>query len=187
MVVVFIVKELNDRFKSKLPVPIPIEVIMVCITQHNPSNKQLKNRTTNLWFYKGVTTLFMCKEACITIWDVKCQCVNREFGHQLATQCVSCLLSSTDCHRMWGFICIWLQDKIWDWRCWLYPKRVGCAFVNHTKATVKCITHNFYKIDLKYKRTIPKSCQYHYSDMWLIWLPWAKGKVKRSSFFCCCF
>lgn len=29
MVVVFIVKELNDRFKSKLPVPIPIEVIMV--------------------------------------------------------------------------------------------------------------------------------------------------------------
>lgn len=35
IVVVFIVKELNDRFKSKLPVPIPIEVIMVsnnCIT-----------------------------------------------------------------------------------------------------------------------------------------------------------
>lgn len=29
MVVVFVVKELNDRFKSKLPVPIPIEVIMV--------------------------------------------------------------------------------------------------------------------------------------------------------------
>ncbi len=29
MVVVFIVKEINDRFKSKLPVPIPIEVIMV--------------------------------------------------------------------------------------------------------------------------------------------------------------
>ena len=29
IVVVFIVKELNDRFKSKLPVPIPIEVIMV--------------------------------------------------------------------------------------------------------------------------------------------------------------
>ena len=29
MVVVFIVKELNDRYKSKLPVPIPIEVIMV--------------------------------------------------------------------------------------------------------------------------------------------------------------
>uniref|UniRef100_A0A8C6NK56 Solute carrier family 26 member 3 n=1 Tax=Nothobranchius furzeri TaxID=105023 RepID=A0A8C6NK56_NOTFU len=31
MVVVFIVKELNDRFKSKLPVPIPVEVIMVSI------------------------------------------------------------------------------------------------------------------------------------------------------------
>lgn len=29
LVVVFIVKELNDRFKSMLPVPIPIEVIMV--------------------------------------------------------------------------------------------------------------------------------------------------------------
>ncbi|KAJ8269172.1 hypothetical protein COCON_G00117790 [Conger conger] len=29
MVVVFIVKELNDRYKSKLPVPIPIEVIMI--------------------------------------------------------------------------------------------------------------------------------------------------------------
>ena len=29
MVVVFIVKELNDRYKAKLPVPIPIEVIMV--------------------------------------------------------------------------------------------------------------------------------------------------------------
>uniref|UniRef100_A0A7N6BWC5 STAS domain-containing protein n=1 Tax=Anabas testudineus TaxID=64144 RepID=A0A7N6BWC5_ANATE len=29
MGVVFIVKEINDRFKSKLPVPIPIEVIMV--------------------------------------------------------------------------------------------------------------------------------------------------------------
>lgn len=29
MVVVFIVKELNDRFKAKLPVPIPIEVIVV--------------------------------------------------------------------------------------------------------------------------------------------------------------
>lgn len=29
MVAVFVVKELNDRFKSKLPVPIPIEVIMV--------------------------------------------------------------------------------------------------------------------------------------------------------------
>lgn len=29
MVVVFIVKELNDRYRSKLPVPIPIEVIMV--------------------------------------------------------------------------------------------------------------------------------------------------------------
>ncbi|XP_034019651.1 chloride anion exchanger-like [Thalassophryne amazonica] len=32
MVVVFIVKELNDRYKSKLPVPIPIEVIMTVIT-----------------------------------------------------------------------------------------------------------------------------------------------------------
>ncbi|XP_022077806.1 chloride anion exchanger [Acanthochromis polyacanthus] len=31
MVVVFIVKELNDRYKSKLPVPIPIEVIMTVI------------------------------------------------------------------------------------------------------------------------------------------------------------
>ncbi|XP_061107821.1 solute carrier family 26 member 3, tandem duplicate 2 [Conger conger] len=31
MVVVFIVKELNDRYKSKLPVPIPIEVIMTII------------------------------------------------------------------------------------------------------------------------------------------------------------
>lgn len=29
MAVVFVVKELNDRFKAKLPVPIPIEVIMV--------------------------------------------------------------------------------------------------------------------------------------------------------------
>lgn len=29
MVVVFVVKEINDRFRSKLPVPIPIEVIMV--------------------------------------------------------------------------------------------------------------------------------------------------------------
>ena len=29
MVVVFIVKEVNDRFKAKLLVPIPIEVIMV--------------------------------------------------------------------------------------------------------------------------------------------------------------
>ncbi|XP_028811109.1 chloride anion exchanger-like [Denticeps clupeoides] len=31
MVVVFVVKELNDRFKSKLPVPIPVEVIMTII------------------------------------------------------------------------------------------------------------------------------------------------------------
>ncbi|XP_041636765.1 chloride anion exchanger-like [Cheilinus undulatus] len=31
MVVVFIVKELNDRYKSKLPVPIPIEVIMTVV------------------------------------------------------------------------------------------------------------------------------------------------------------
>ncbi|XP_030632042.1 solute carrier family 26 member 3, tandem duplicate 2 [Chanos chanos] len=31
MVVVFIVKEINERFKSKLPVPIPIEVIMTVI------------------------------------------------------------------------------------------------------------------------------------------------------------
>ncbi|XP_067111103.1 chloride anion exchanger-like [Osmerus mordax] len=31
MVVVFIVKEVNDRFKAKLPVPIPIEVIMTVI------------------------------------------------------------------------------------------------------------------------------------------------------------
>ncbi|XP_048409654.1 chloride anion exchanger-like [Stegostoma tigrinum] len=31
MVVVFFVKEINDRFKSKLPVPIPIEVIMTII------------------------------------------------------------------------------------------------------------------------------------------------------------
>lgn len=29
MVVVFIVKELNDKFKARLPVPIPIEVIVV--------------------------------------------------------------------------------------------------------------------------------------------------------------
>lgn len=29
MAVVFIVKELNDRYKAKLPVPIPIEVIVV--------------------------------------------------------------------------------------------------------------------------------------------------------------
>lgn len=29
MVVVFIVKELNERYKAKLPVPIPIEVIVV--------------------------------------------------------------------------------------------------------------------------------------------------------------
>ena len=32
MVVVFIVKEINDRYKAKLPVPIPIEVIMVSLT-----------------------------------------------------------------------------------------------------------------------------------------------------------
>ncbi|XP_047246308.1 chloride anion exchanger-like [Girardinichthys multiradiatus] len=32
MVVVFIVKELNDRYRAKLPVPIPIEVIMTIIT-----------------------------------------------------------------------------------------------------------------------------------------------------------
>uniref|UniRef100_A0AAR2KKL1 STAS domain-containing protein n=1 Tax=Pygocentrus nattereri TaxID=42514 RepID=A0AAR2KKL1_PYGNA len=32
MVMVFIVKELNDMFKSKLPVPIPIEIIMTVIT-----------------------------------------------------------------------------------------------------------------------------------------------------------
>ncbi|XP_040004377.1 chloride anion exchanger-like [Xiphias gladius] len=32
MVVVFIVKELNDRYKAKLPVPIPIEVFMTIIT-----------------------------------------------------------------------------------------------------------------------------------------------------------
>lgn len=31
MALVLIVKEINDRFKSKLPVPIPIEVIMVDI------------------------------------------------------------------------------------------------------------------------------------------------------------
>uniref|UniRef100_A0A8C7IWT4 Solute carrier family 26 member 3 n=1 Tax=Oncorhynchus kisutch TaxID=8019 RepID=A0A8C7IWT4_ONCKI len=31
MVVVFIVKEINDRYKAKLPVPIPIEVIMTVI------------------------------------------------------------------------------------------------------------------------------------------------------------
>ncbi|KAJ8006969.1 hypothetical protein DPEC_G00112710 [Dallia pectoralis] len=31
MVVVFLVKELNDRYKAKLPVPIPIEVIMTVI------------------------------------------------------------------------------------------------------------------------------------------------------------
>lgn len=29
MLVVFIVKELNDKYKAKLPVPIPIEVIVV--------------------------------------------------------------------------------------------------------------------------------------------------------------
>uniref|UniRef100_A0A8C4RVG3 Solute carrier family 26 member 3, tandem duplicate 2 n=1 Tax=Erpetoichthys calabaricus TaxID=27687 RepID=A0A8C4RVG3_ERPCA len=29
MIVVFVVKELNDRYKAKLPVPIPIEVIMI--------------------------------------------------------------------------------------------------------------------------------------------------------------
>lgn len=29
MLVVFIVKELNDKYRAKLPVPIPIEVIMV--------------------------------------------------------------------------------------------------------------------------------------------------------------
>lgn len=29
MLVVFIVKELNDKYKARLPVPIPIEVIMV--------------------------------------------------------------------------------------------------------------------------------------------------------------
>ncbi|MEE6481243.1 hypothetical protein FKM82_012804 [Ascaphus truei] len=31
MVIVFVVKEINDRFKSKIPVPIPIEVIMTVI------------------------------------------------------------------------------------------------------------------------------------------------------------
>ncbi|KAG7496898.1 chloride anion exchanger-like [Solea senegalensis] len=31
MVIVFIVKELNDRYKAKLPVPVPIEVIMTVI------------------------------------------------------------------------------------------------------------------------------------------------------------
>lgn len=29
MVIVFIVKEMNDMYKAKLPVPIPIEVVMV--------------------------------------------------------------------------------------------------------------------------------------------------------------
>lgn len=31
MVVVYIVKELNDYFKAKMPVPIPIEIILVSI------------------------------------------------------------------------------------------------------------------------------------------------------------
>lgn len=31
MVVVFIVKELNERYNAKLPVPIPIEVIVVSV------------------------------------------------------------------------------------------------------------------------------------------------------------
>uniref|UniRef100_A0AAQ4NS40 STAS domain-containing protein n=1 Tax=Gasterosteus aculeatus aculeatus TaxID=481459 RepID=A0AAQ4NS40_GASAC len=45
MVVVFVVKELNDRFKSKLPVPIPIEVIMTVIAetfQHNSIKSVLR-------------------------------------------------------------------------------------------------------------------------------------------------
>lgn len=44
MVVVFVVKELNDRFKSKLPVPIPIEVIMV------------RNNCTPRWMFPSTMT-----------------------------------------------------------------------------------------------------------------------------------
>lgn len=31
MLVVFVVKELNERYKAKLPVPVPIEVIVVSV------------------------------------------------------------------------------------------------------------------------------------------------------------
>lgn len=40
MFVVFIVKELNDRYKKKLPVPIPIEVIMVNISDETVHIKE---------------------------------------------------------------------------------------------------------------------------------------------------
>lgn len=39
MIVVFIVKELNERYKAKLPVPIPIEVIVVSVAIVLPINK----------------------------------------------------------------------------------------------------------------------------------------------------
>lgn len=36
IIVVFIVKELNERFKARLPVPIPIEVIVVSVVRRRP-------------------------------------------------------------------------------------------------------------------------------------------------------
>lgn len=32
LLIVFVVKELNDRYKAKLPAPIPIELIVVMVT-----------------------------------------------------------------------------------------------------------------------------------------------------------
>jgi len=49
MAVVFVVKELNDRYKAKLPVPIPIEVIMVRV-----SPPSLQGIGSSVHFEKGL-------------------------------------------------------------------------------------------------------------------------------------
>lgn len=47
MVVVFIVKELNDRYRAKLPVPIPIEVMVVSDSLNG--NTQRFQSITYIW------------------------------------------------------------------------------------------------------------------------------------------
>jgi len=45
-IIVFVVKEMNDRYKAKLPTPIPIELIVVMVTSLSFCNRSI---TTVTW------------------------------------------------------------------------------------------------------------------------------------------
>lgn len=107
MVVVFIVKELNDKFKARLPVPIPIEVIMVRYSsgkiQSNVSPHVSVNKTSHVTTLKVPVAVLSLITSCSSMRALSIT----DASYDVVTSLL------TDCHSLWGVLWLQLSGQIW--------------------------------------------------------------------------